>query len=112
MDECIRKYDLKGNILQTIHLKEKVDGYRYSFLCLNDSLFVMSQNNEGNNPNELFFINGKGSIIERKANINQFQASENHISTTWIGADPYSEDRMDVITTVIIVTPFGKYTMI
>lgn len=72
----------------------------------------MSQNNEGNNPNELFFINGKGSIIERKANINQFQASENHISTTWIGADPYSEDRMDVITTVIIVTPFGKYTMI
>ena len=36
----------------------------------------MSQNNEGNNPNELFFINGKGSIIERKANINQFQASE------------------------------------
>jgi hypothetical protein len=76
MDECIRKYDLKGNILQTIHLKEKVDGYRYSFLCLNDSLFVMSQNNEGNNPNELFFINGKGSIIERKANINQFQASE------------------------------------
>ena len=96
-----QKYDLKGNILQTIHLKEKVDGYRYSFLCLNDSLFVMSQNNEGNNPNELFFINGKGSIIERKANINQFQASEKSYF-----------NNMDVITTVIIVTPFGKYTMI
>lgn len=69
----IKVYDFKGNELKCIRLKTDEKGfYGASFLAINDSLFAISRLNEGNNENELFFINGKGRQVGYKKNMEPF----------------------------------------
>lgn len=74
----ICSYDFMGNKIWQTKLKNDESGYYgYSFLAINDSLFVISNTNVGYNPDELLFVNQKGQVIHRIANSNRFSPPVN-----------------------------------
>lgn len=74
----INKYDLKGNKINTIKLKnDKAGYYGYFFSILNDSLFAISNINEGYNKDQLIFVNSQGVVVHRIPNYEKFSPSPN-----------------------------------
>lgn len=73
LNKEISKYNLKGEKIGRTKLKNNNFGYYgYFFSVVNDTLFAISNVNEGYNKDQLIFVDEKGRIVDHIPNSEQF----------------------------------------